>query len=357
MPSTFRASSADPGPRGLQARVHHRPPMRQVQSSPGIPKGSEGAPVEIDLTPKPLRRQLFPSPQKTQARSEPGPTAASANYETYLPTIVRRSPRLNKTRDVFGMQVGVIAITADGKENLAPAPVVVDDGLADLFDEGPTDVELPPMTPTPKRRSERLLLKTPSKTPQRHFGADLSPNADLQPNLRTPKTRNGQHPALAALLGTVQKDVVDMTPFTRSIHDALMSDAPFQMNIPDEPKPAGQGPSKKATPQKVITFDFPDLPSLKGSSPMSHDHLVNFNFSELTTDHLNSDFADPFATHTTMPSSPPADFFNFIDANATSVNEMWDEMIDADAGQAYIDPNMTASATTLRRSPRRQRLR
>ncbi|KAI1608077.1 hypothetical protein EDD36DRAFT_104883 [Exophiala viscosa] len=360
MPYTFRASSADPGPRGLQARIHQRPPMRQVQSSPGLPKGSEGAPVEIDLTPKPIRRQLFPSPDKPQVRSDPGPPTTASKHITHLPAFVRRSPRLNKTRDVFSTQVGAVAITADGKENLAPESVVVDDGLADLFDEGPNDVELPPMTPTPKRRSERLLLKTPSKTPQRHFGVDLSPNVDLQPNLRTPRTRNGQHPALAALLGTVHKDVVDMTPFTRSIHDALTSDAPFQMNIMDGEKMARHGSSKKSTPQKAITFDFPDLPSLKGSSPLSHDHLVNFNFSELTTDHLNSDFADPFATNTTMPSSPPTDFFNFIDTNATSMSDMWDEMIDVDGGHSYPEPEasqLTTTAPTLRRSPRRQRVK
>lgn len=362
MPRTFRASSADPEPRGLQARTRHRGSDRQVRSSPGQAPahGSEGAPIEADLTPKPVRRQLFPSPEKGQVRADPGATMTMVEPTTHLPAFVRRSPRLNKTRDVFGMPSGAVAVTVDGKENVTPAIGAIDDGLADLFEEGPVDVELPPMTPTPKRRSERL-LKTPSKTPQRQFGADVSPNVGLLPSFRTPRSKQGQHPALAALLGTVQKNVLEMTPFTRSIHDALTSEAPYALAGDETSKAALPNEARQATPKKAITFDFPDLPSLKNSSPISHDQLINFNFSELTTDHLTSDFHDPFAPHTTMTSSPPAGLFNFLDPSDAAVSLMWDDMIEADAAESsYEDPEALAMSTSiqpLRRSPRQQRLK
>ncbi len=360
MPQSFRASSADPGPRGLRTCARHRASERQVQSSPGQMHGSESVPIEIDLTPKPVRRQLFPSPDKTQVRSDPGPTVAG-KPAPFLPAFVRRSPRLNKTRDVFAMAPGAVAITVDGKENAAPSIAVMDDGLADLFEEGPAEVELPPMTPTPKRRSERLFLKTPSKTPSRQFGSDLSPNADLLPNFRTPKAKSGTHPALAALLGTVQKNVLDMTPFTRSIHDALTSDVHMPVNIPAEDPALTHSEAKNATPKKAIAFDFPDLPSLKNSSPMSSDQLLNFNFSEVTTDQLTSDYVDPFVNNAPMPSSPPAGLFSYLDPHHdTTMEAMWDEIIEADAGESsYRDPEaaeMNHSTQPLRRSPRRQRV-
>ncbi|EXJ94256.1 hypothetical protein A1O1_02649 [Capronia coronata CBS 617.96] len=362
---TLRASSADPGPRGLQASFRPRGPSRQIQSSPGQAHGSEGVPIEIDLTPKPVRRQLFPSPDKVQVRSDPLPATSSFNATTHphLPAFVRRSPRLNKTRDAFELSAGGVEVAVDGKENVAPvqAPAIMDDGLADLFEEGPVDVELPPMTPTPKRRSERLLLKTPSKTPQRQFGAGLSPNAELHPSFRTPKAKSAGHPALTALLGTVHKDVLEMTPFSRSIHEALTSDLPPPMDLSEEEKALLRGSSKRNTPNKALSFDFPDLPSLKNSSPVSHEQLLNFNFSELTTDHLNSDCPDPFHANATMPSSPPPGLFSFLD---TDEHILWEGMLSADGtpldGQSAFADSHTegAKATKLphpvRRSPRKQ---
>ncbi|KAJ9602845.1 hypothetical protein H2200_012625 [Cladophialophora chaetospira] len=364
MPQSFRANSADRGPRGLP-RTRHQMSGRQVQSSPTRGPGSEGVPIELDLTPKPVRRQLFPSPDKIRVCSDPGPQMEAQKSDARLPAFVRRSPRLNKTRDVFAIPAAAVEVAVDGKENVAPTPAVVDDGLADLFEEGPDEVELPPpTTPTPKRRSERILLKTPSKTPQRQFGAQLSPNAERLPIFRTPKYKQDQHPALAALLGSVQKDILEMTPITRSIHDALTSDQPMGMDFHNDHMILRSG-GRKETPKKSISFDFPDLPSLKNSSPFSGDNHLNFGFSELTTDQLTSDMIDPFA-NSAMPSSPPGGLFGYLDSAEMeeSVNAMWDKMIDPSGGQsieesAYPDPEGLTVAETashaLRRSPRRQK--
>ncbi|KIW90715.1 uncharacterized protein Z519_08498 [Cladophialophora bantiana CBS 173.52] len=362
IPRSFRANSAGPGTRGLQARTRQQTGGRQVQSSPTRAHGSEDIPIEIDLTPKPVRRQLFPSPDKSHTPSDSGPPPTTTN--TSLPAFVRRSPRLNKKRDVFAVSTAAVELDVNGKENVAPATTVVGDGLAELFEEAPADIQLPPTTPTPKRRSERILLKTPSKTPQRQFGAQLSPNADQLPHFRTPKARQDQHPALTALLGTVPKDVLQMTPFSRSIHEALTSDHALDLNLTEDDKAILRASGKKETPKKAISFDFPDLPSLKNSSPMSGDQLMNFAFSEMTTDQLTSDLIDPFTT-TTMTSSPPTGFFGYLDTTEmdNGVSSMWESLVDANVayhtGQsAYPDPEASTVAGTavqgVRRSPRRQ---
>ena len=180
--------------------------------------------------------------------------------KNHLPAFVRRSPRLNKVRNLFAVPGAVVGVVVDGKENVAPAPEMLDYGLTDLFEEGPADVELPlpPMTPTPKRRSERILLKTPSKTPQRQFGSQLSPNAEQPPIFRTPKNKQDHHPALTALLGTVPKNVLEMTPFSRSIHEAMTSDLPMEFNLIEHDTVMLRGSGgRKETPRKSNSFDFP----------------------------------------------------------------------------------------------------
>ncbi|KIW33669.1 uncharacterized protein PV07_00499 [Cladophialophora immunda] len=362
IPRSLRANSAGPRARGLQARTRHQSGGRQVQSSPARAPGSEDIPIEIDLTPKPVRRQLFPSPDKPQIPSDSGPTSKAT--DSSLPAFVRRSPRLNKTRNVFAVPAAAIELGVDGKENVPPVSAVIDDGLAELFEETPADIQIPPMTPTPKRRSERILLKTPSKTPQRQFGAQLSPNAEQTPHFRTPKVKHDLHPALTALLGTVQKDVQQMTPFSRSIHEALTSDCPLDLNLTEEDKALLRDNGKRETPKKAISFDFPDLPSLKNSSPISGDQLMNFAFSEMTTDQLTSDLIDPF-TNTAMTSSPPGGFFGYLDTTdmENGINSMWESLVDVNAAyhssqSAYPDPEaLTVPGTAaqgVRRSPRKQ---
>jgi hypothetical protein len=357
VPRSLRASSAEPNSRGLP-RTRQQAAGRQTQSSPLRCPGSENIPIEIDLTPKPVRRQLFPSPVTARLASDPGLGAAPAVSESLLPSFVRRSPRLNKTKDVFA-QSSIHTEAAVGKENVMPTPAPADDGLAHLFEEG-HDVELPPpMTPTPKRRSERILLKTPSKTPQRQFGAQVSPNIDNTSFLKTPKARQVPHPAITALLGSAQKNVLEMTPISRHIHDVLTSDLPVNMEFSE-----GIEQAVRKTPVKQsITFNFPDLPSLKGSSPMVEGQLTNFPYSELTTDQLTSDMVDPFA-HAAMPSSPPAGLFDFFNDSAMdeSANAMWDKLMNPDAIEttgpsSYPDPESLTvgdmAMHAVRRSPRR----
>ena len=355
MPQNMRANSAEPVARGLaRARPSHLPATRQVRSSPGR-RGSEAEPIVLDLTPNPTRRQLFPSPPKVQVRSDPtGMTTAKAT--TSLPNFVRRSPRLNKTKDVFQIPgvAGAVALTTDGKENIMPE-LHVDENLDQFFDTTLDDGPLPPTTPTPARRSERLFLKTP----QRQFGTETSPNAQRSPTFRTPKPKNGAHPVVSALIGSVKanQDLSEMTPFSRLMTETMTMgyDAGF-LNTP-ELKQA----TKKLTPMKNLNFDFPDLPSLNNSSPMNGERTFNINFSELPTDILHTDMNDPFSTDAPVPSSPP-EFMSFINSDGNlDENIDWEGMANAtqESESVYPDPEAMSMAPppsqVLRRSPRKNK--
>jgi len=92
---------------------------------------------------------------------------------------------------------------------------------------------------------------------------------------------------------------------------------------------------------------------------MSNDQMINFSFSEMTTDQLNSEYNDPFSMTGAMPSSPPPELFSFLNNNGSNENAMWDDMIDPNGHSAYPDPEgLTVTATNtqpLRKSPRKQR--
>jgi hypothetical protein len=347
MPRQMRANSLGPNAQGLRRAQTAQLSQRQVQSSPT--KGTEHDldHTEADLTPKPLRRQLFPSPNKPL--SAPGSTHGSVQAQRLelLPSFVRRSPRLTKTKDVFQVPgiAGAVALTADGKENVLPE-AFVDHAMSldDLFDMVEDEPILPPSTP--QRRSERLT----SKTPQRSFGNELSSNALRSPGLRTPKAKQAQHPVATALLGSVVKDVADMTPFTRNVHEALHGQYILETLTPQRLKKT----NKRVSPPKNVAFEFPDLPSLQGSSPSNNDNFFNVNFSELPTD-IQTDLS-MFSTDAPMPSSPPT-FFQFINSDGENDHTIddWGQVQDQHGVKSAYNghgDNDIGSGQTPRRSPR-----
>lgn len=361
-PMPRRATSAEPAGQttkmNLRGGLLAAKPQRAVQSSPMRPHGSQAEPIELDMTPKPLRRQLF-SPQG-QGSAKSAATASSNESSrplASLPSFVRRSPRLNKTKDILSL-----GATSDGdvqelhnKENITPSGALVD-GLDDLFNDGEDDVQLPPMTPTPTRRSDRLIFKTPSKTPSRTTGATLSPN------IRRSMQKSVRHPAAAALLGG-NKNVADMTPFTKQIHQLLSDAVSHQVQSSPNGPPPGypRRTPQKPSPKSAVDFDFPDLPSLNNSSPVSQNRHIHFDLSELTTDRLQTDNLDVPSTDAPMPSSPPPGFFDFIDSHDDGVNGVWGEMNFGNGHvfmgvSEYPDPMEPEIAHTLspqlRRSPR-----
>lgn len=369
MPRDFRGGSAEPTSRGLKFHsLHHtRHGERQVQSSPARPGNTRNTAVEIDLTPKPIRRQLFPSPQSLKNKLDAAAATTFSREVIELPTFVRRSPRLNKIRDVFAGPLETAAlVTVDGaeKENLAPVSLLHDD-LDGLFNGDLDDMMPPPSTPTPKRRSERLLFKTPGKTPSRDFGDKMSPNVQRTPGAsRTPRDTQS---FTKKLLDDIEKapNPAEMTPISRLIHDSWEGNRGESLRYSQTPQP-GSGrsrrtPAKSTNQDSADFFDFPDLPSLKGSSPMRAGLMNALEFSEMTTDHLTTDYNDVFNTDMQMPSSPPQGYFDYLDGKNDLNGSMWAEIEMQDNNHSVYPPvlggsdvhHVDASHGTPRRSPRK----
>lgn len=312
---------------------------RQVQSSP-LKQGLINEATDGDLTPKPLRRVLFPFSNTTAKQA-----TSDTHKAPLLPSLVRRSPRLQKCRDILAKPTGSVLVAADEKENTLPEDVVqvhADQFLHGLFEDDADVALLPPLTPTPKRRSERLASRTPGRTPSREIGTSIIPNLRRSPNNTqcTPRNKN----SVMDLFFDDDHDLTAMTPFSRGIHGLFNA------------TPTGKTPkSKKGTPR--ITFDFPDLPSLQTSSPMSHPKGLDLNFSELETDRLVTDI-EPLTTDLPMPSSPPewAGLDDFLNMDMT-------QWIDAEEDASFRTPKKGQGSgiieektpRSLRRSSRRVR--
>lgn len=107
---------------------------RAIQSSPARNAASRNEhSAEANLTPKPVNRLLFPTPNKSAMKS----------IGDSVVNTIRQSPRSTSTRSPE---------TALGKENLPPGSPR-NDNLDHLFNDDGTHAGLePPSSPTPKRR-------------------------------------------------------------------------------------------------------------------------------------------------------------------------------------------------------------
>jgi hypothetical protein len=233
---------------------------RAIQSSPIRFRGSQETPIELDLTPKPTRRLLFPSPRQAgvpkNLENGESPlrksTSPDANGQKRRVTPSKAAPG-NTDNDVT-----IFGAVAFEKENIAPLDET--DELAYLF-ESPTEAlfRTPQRKSTTKKAPFGIIPKTPTMSTQKR--SVLSPNVNavngaqgvvdgcmLSPSSsryflrstpsrleRTPGGRSGQH-------GTAQ----EMTPFTRHLADMLNDGAAIQ-------EAAFTSPSRQ--------FDFTDLPT------------------------------------------------------------------------------------------------
>lgn len=294
---------------------------RTVQSSPPQDTGADGQAADGDLTPKPTRRLLFPSPRKDGEVKTLGELSVNRQQGEF-----RRSPRINRQKIIPGLA----KTPTKEKENCAPSQ---GDGLSHLFDEEGEHEPPAPKTPTPTRRSARILLKTPSKTPSAMkavIPAALSPAAQrLLHTLRTPKGSECRQRAATALLG----NGTDATPFTLQLNQ-LLSDAIAKTS------PAG--------PNSELNFDFPDLPSLRSSPNPGHGNGANFDFSEFSNfDPSDLDnLQELLSTDLPMPSSPPNTFFNMYEDAAGEQAGIWSD---------FACPEPASMAPPAKRvSPRRK---
>lgn len=353
-----------PMPKIMSAQLGRRTVMfagvdvRRVKSSPLV-RGTAAEPIDIDLTPnKPLRRVLFPSPGSNRPDQQEAVPLFEKENEALLPSFVRRSPRLNKMRDVFsdGLVAPMITLEGtvggEGKENMTPRATTnysLDD-LDGLFGDN-VEVMPPPVTPTSKRRSERISARTPSatKTPSREFGAEISGNAQMTPQAAKPSVNKTPDVDIANFfMDTITRnlDPQYMTPHTRRLHAAL-SDAATPTSRRSRGRSGFTPMSNTPGRMSSLNFDFPDLPSLKPSSPASHGDS-GLPFSELPTEQMYPDFDDLLNTDKMMPSSPPVSGVWNVELTANIELEAFDSQ-----DWSFMDENEPESASKLK-TPKKQ---
>ncbi|KAK7192560.1 hypothetical protein DPSP01_006501 [Paraphaeosphaeria sporulosa] len=176
---------------------------RAFQSSPlGVRSGSKDTPISVDgdLTPRPTRRLLFPSPRG------PGEVKSLAD-NTSASSVSPRSNSLKTTKAPMHDQN--VAVEDGDKENCPPTAGTEDDDLAHLF-------ESPKITPS-KCSSLEDLLKTP--TPGSRQRVPLTPMRYVDLSLTTP-SRSSRTPRGTGKNATIAPE----TPFTRQLND-LLSDS------------------------------------------------------------------------------------------------------------------------------------
>lgn len=222
---------------------------RAIQSSPGGIGFNRQSPVNLEpqLTPKPTRRMLFPSPRRAgEFKSLGGGLSVSPS---------RRSPR-SKSNNLLDQLPDLPSLDTD-KENCRPD----DDDLAHLFDEQVSAKY------TPSKNTFTLEApKTPSSSARRRNALGEKRNADL--NTLTP-SRTALTPSRGGRAATLGPE----TPLTRKLNALLGS-------------PSG-------------ALDFSTFPDLLLTPGGSLPQLPEYNFDDL----LSSDMP--------LTSSPSAGFPNF----------------------------------------------
>lgn len=162
---------------------------REVQSSPARFQGSQVSPIELeDLTPKPTRRLLFPSPRKEgEVRS------LDDNAQVSLKAMPQSDQSLHDKADIdfnfADTNTNIFEAFTFDKENMMPplGDGACDDGLAHLFDGSPSaffktpfkSAGKAPTTPRSTRQSRPLTTPTPGRSTKRK---PLTPNANAANN-------------------------------------------------------------------------------------------------------------------------------------------------------------------------------
>jgi hypothetical protein len=233
--------------------------QRAIQSSPAGMRGDRNSPIEVepDLTPKPTRRLLFPSPRRAGEMKSLGDDRSLTSSPSKPPT--KQSAELD-------VQLPELSFEEIDKENCPPPADYDGDDLRHLFEE-----HISPKTTPTKGGHLQDLLKTP--TPGSRKRSALTPKRGPENNVEasiTTPSRNILTPSRHNRGTTMAPE----TPFTKQLN-ALMSEC-------------------LTSPSQAIDFSaFPPFNMTPGKS------LNNTQFSDFTLaeDFLSSDLP--------VPSSPP----------------------------------------------------
>ncbi|KAF2161331.1 hypothetical protein M409DRAFT_69920 [Zasmidium cellare ATCC 36951] len=261
---------------------------RDVQSSPVRTQGSQDSPIELDLTPQPTRRLLFPSPRQAgETKSlEDGANRGSA------------SPKANASGEKPSLKVvGVVeettvnvnvfeAFTSD-KENMAP-PLNDTDDLSHLFEGSPGALFKTPLRKTPSKNAfnpTNDLLKTPTQSSRKRKPLTPSQNAANNADMNGESLLTSPSQSRYFLRSTPSR--LERTPGGRSVSggNQLPGDgiSPFSRHIAQMLSDANGMGEAFTSPSRQ--YDFSDMPTF--TTP-GRDQVDWKGLDEI----LNSDFAN-----------------------------------------------------------------
>ncbi|KAH8722697.1 hypothetical protein GQ44DRAFT_657937 [Phaeosphaeriaceae sp. PMI808] len=272
---------------------------RAVQSSPVGLRGSKHSPIDIepDLTPKPTRRLLFPSPNKEgKAKStSPNPLEPANISQDTNKDAVQEKPRCQRCKKLHRgcdrerpcgrcdnagigfdgcipcemprtnwfeppvVRMASVDEENPDKENCPPSPTQEADDMAHLFEDATTAKTTPQ-----KDLLFQDLLKTPTPGSRRRNPLSPRRSADDVDLLKTPSRITPSHNIFTPR-GTRAVTVAPDTPFTRQLN-ALLSEGNY--SSPSQAIDFSAFPSFN-TPGRVQFSDFMHDDFLSSDIPMT----------------------------------------------------------------------------------------
>ncbi|THX76276.1 hypothetical protein D6C89_06920 [Aureobasidium pullulans] len=283
-----RASSMQPQPKHdenekqwtgpeLDAALH-----RAIQSSPARFVGSQESPIEVEaeLTPRPTRRLLFPSPRERNGQMKTLDDLALPGAKPQSSTIIEMA-----------------FVEEPNKENCPPRDE--DDDLAHLFECSPNVFKTPRKTPeknaihhqdtllktpTPSRSSLRTVARN-TRTPSGNQGSTFLPTfSSAEAKNLFPTT-----PSRWANLSSPSRN--QMTPFTRQLTQ-LLSDAHHEAPFlsPGRQFEFSDAMPTFMTPGRSLDFNFDDFDMMNvdisagvTSNPNGNNSLANTAITDATS--------------------------------------------------------------------------
>jgi hypothetical protein len=257
--------------------------QRAIQSSPGRSQGSQDSPIEIEeLTPKPTRRMLFPSPRK-DGQVKGIDDRASLEKSTSPEDSGKQASLAKISAALIGQaDIAIFDAFTFDKENMPP-PFDDDDELAHLFDGSPGAIfRTPGKTPrkTPPKSSQRSidqLLKTP--TPASRRRKLLTPSADAANNANQPMLAGNEFllsPGSSRYNFRSTPTRLANTPGRRSAigSDASQRTSPFSKHLSQMVTNVTGGDWSPNS--GMVGLDFDNLPTF--TTPGRWDGLMNADF-------------------------------------------------------------------------------
>ena len=236
---------------------------RAVQSSPVRFHGSEESPIEIeDLTPKPTRRLLFPSPRR-EGEVKSLDDNGQVSLKSMPPTIQNLgensgfSPKPGVDMTFAHTDTNIFEAFTFDKENIMPPLNEGDGDLAYLFEGSPSALfKTPRKTPSKATpRSNHNLLKTPDPSSRKR--KPLTPNANAANNANLNVNDFMTSPSSTRYWLRSTPSRLERTPGRRSQNGDDVS--PWSRHLAAMLSDANDATATFASPSQH--FDFSDLPT------------------------------------------------------------------------------------------------